>query len=76
MTTFETADGAVELIDFMPPRDEGADLVPLIRGVRGRVELRTEFILRFDYGFSVPWIERLEEPGCAPLRGKSKASSE
>jgi hypothetical protein len=43
----------------MPPRDDGADLVRLIRGVRGRVELRTEFILRFDYGFSVPWIERL-----------------
>ena len=48
------ADGAVELIDFMSPRDDGADLVRLIRGVRGRVELRTEFILRFDYGFSVP----------------------
>ena len=38
----------------MSPRDDGADLVRLIRGVRGRVELRTEFILRFDYGFSVP----------------------
>src|SRR3984893_15277994 len=63
VTTFETADTAVELIDFMSPRNDGADLVRLIRGVRGRVELRTEFILRFDYGFSVPWIERLEDSG-------------
>jgi hypothetical protein len=54
----------------MPPRDEGADLVRLIRGVRGRVELRTEFILRFDYGFSVPWIERLEDAGLRAVAGQ------
>ena len=70
VTTFETADGAVELIDFLPPRDDGADLVRLIRGVRGRVELRTEFILRFDYGFSVPWIERLEDAGLRAVAGQ------
>jgi len=70
VTTFETADGAVELIDFMAPRDDGADLVRLIRGVRGRVELRTEFILRFDYGFSVPWIERLEDAGLRAVAGQ------
>ena len=40
VTTFETADGAVELIDFMPPRDDGADLVRLIHGVRDH-EART-----------------------------------
>jgi Domain of unknown function (DUF5911) len=69
VTTFETADGAVELIDFMSPRNEGADLVRLIRGVRGRVELRTEFILRFDYGFSVPWIERRGDAGLRAVAG-------
>jgi GH15 family glucan-1,4-alpha-glucosidase len=73
VTTFETADGAVELIDFMAPRDDGADLVRLIRGVRGRVELRTEFILRFDYGFSVPWIERLEDSGLRAVAGPDMA---
>jgi len=70
VTTFETADGAVELIDFLPPRDDGADLVRLIRGVRGRVELRTEFILRFDCGFSVPWIEHLEDAGLRAVAGQ------
>jgi GH15 family glucan-1,4-alpha-glucosidase len=39
VTTFETAEGAIELTDFMPPRDSVSDLVRLIRGVRGRVEL-------------------------------------
>jgi hypothetical protein len=36
----------------------------------GRVELRTEFILRFDYGFSVPWIERLEDAGLRAVAGQ------
>src|SRR5580658_568084 len=34
-TTFETTDGAVELIDFMPPGDDVSTLVRLVRGVRG-----------------------------------------
>jgi hypothetical protein len=57
----------------LPPRDDGADLVRLIRVVRGRVELRTEFILRFDYGFSVPWIERLEDAGLRAVAGPDMA---
>jgi GH15 family glucan-1,4-alpha-glucosidase len=63
VTTFETATGTVEMIDFMPPRDGIADLVRLVRGVSGWVDMRTEFILRFDYGSIVPWIERLEAGG-------------
>jgi GH15 family glucan-1,4-alpha-glucosidase len=61
VTTFETAAGAVELVDFMPPRDGIADLIRLVRGLRGQVEMRAEFILRFDYGSIVPWVERLED---------------
>jgi GH15 family glucan-1,4-alpha-glucosidase len=69
VTTFETDGGTVELVDFMSPRHGVADLVRLIRGVRGRVELCTEFILRFDYGFSVPWIERLDIGGLQAIAG-------
>ena len=47
----------------MPPRDGISDLVRLVRGRRGRVDLRTEIILRFDYGAVVPWVERLEDGG-------------
>ena len=56
VTVFETASGIVELVDFMPPRDGSADLVRLVRGVRGHIDLHTEFILRFDYGSIVPWV--------------------
>jgi GH15 family glucan-1,4-alpha-glucosidase len=59
-TEFETADGAVRLIDFMPVRNGASDLVRIVEGVRGRVAMAMELILRFDYGASVPWVTRLE----------------
>jgi GH15 family glucan-1,4-alpha-glucosidase len=60
-TEFETADGAVSVIDFMPMREEHCRLVRLVHGRRGRVKMDMEFILRFDYGASIPWVMRLPE---------------
>jgi len=60
-TDFETADGAVTLVDFMPTREETCQLVRLVLGRRGRVKMEMEFVLRFDYGASIPWVTRLPE---------------
>jgi GH15 family glucan-1,4-alpha-glucosidase len=60
-TDFETPDGAVTLIDFMPVRNSESDLVRMVVGRRGRVSMEMEFVLRFDYGASVPWITRLAD---------------
>jgi len=49
-TRFETADGAVLLVDFMPPRSGHSSLVRLIIGERGRVPMRMELVVRFGYG--------------------------
>lgn len=59
-TTFETAGGAVKLIDFMPIEhaEDRIDVVRLVRGVRGRVDMKMELTLRFDYGAFVPWVRR------------------
>ena len=57
-TTFETKDGAVRLIDFMPPRGANPDIVRIVEGVRGKVALRMELIIRFDYGDVVPWVRK------------------
>jgi GH15 family glucan-1,4-alpha-glucosidase len=59
-TTFETADGAARLIDFMPPRETMPDVVRIVEGIRGRVEMRMELALRFDYGSVVPWVRNLD----------------
>jgi GH15 family glucan-1,4-alpha-glucosidase len=58
-TDFETADGAVRVIDFMPRRGDGPPrLMRIIEGLRGRVPMQMELVLRPDYGTIVPWLER------------------
>ena len=57
-TEFESAHGAVRVIDFMPPRGRGAPRVMrIVEGLRGRVPMRMELSLRPDYGSIRPWVE-------------------
>jgi len=58
-TDFETADGAATLVDAMPPRADGPDLVRLVIGRRGTVRMGMELVIRFDYGALVPWVRRI-----------------
>jgi len=55
-TTFATARGEVRLIDFMPPRGEHSHVVRIVKGVRGRVAMRMDLAIRFDYGRTTPWV--------------------
>jgi GH15 family glucan-1,4-alpha-glucosidase len=55
-TEFEAAEGAVAILDFMPVGSAQSDLVRLVVGLRGRVAMESEGVLRFDYGASVPWV--------------------
>jgi GH15 family glucan-1,4-alpha-glucosidase len=59
-TELETDTGAVRLIDFMPPRETKPDVVRIVEGLRGHVEMRMELVLRFDYGSIVPWVRNLD----------------
>jgi GH15 family glucan-1,4-alpha-glucosidase len=54
---WDSADGAVRVVDFMPPRGEALDVVRVVQGLRGRVRVRSELRLRFDYGSVVPWVQ-------------------
>ena len=60
-TRFETSDGVVAVIDFMPPRGNASDIVRLVRGVSGRVRMRMELIIRFGFGGDVPWVRKNED---------------
>jgi GH15 family glucan-1,4-alpha-glucosidase len=55
-TFFATPGGEVCVTDFMPPRRRHSQLVRLVRGVRGRVRMRMDLAIRFDYGRTVPWV--------------------
>jgi GH15 family glucan-1,4-alpha-glucosidase len=59
-TDYETAEGAVTVVDCMPPRDEAPDLVRMVIGRHGRVRMKMELVIRFDYGWVVPWVRRIE----------------
>ncbi|QGG76542.1 glycoside hydrolase family 15 protein [Pseudomonas syringae] len=56
-TVFETRDGRAMLIDFMPMKTSG-HVVRMVVGLSGRVEFAVDLAIRFDYGSSVPWVER------------------
>ena len=55
-TQFETNDGVVDVIDFMPPHAKYREVVRIVRGVKGCVRMGMQLTLRFDYGRTVPWV--------------------
>jgi GH15 family glucan-1,4-alpha-glucosidase len=57
-TEIEVDDGCVRLIDFMPIRGERPDIIRIVEGVRGRVAMQLDLVVRFDYGRVVPWARR------------------
>src|SRR5687768_15628877 len=68
-TEFESEEGAVTLVDFMPIGETGSDLVRIVVGRRGTMPMRMELVLRFDYGASVPWVSRLPDGRLRAIAG-------
>lgn len=61
-TEFETDEGVALVTDWMPPRSatEASDVMRIVEGKRGRVPMRMELVIRFDYGWIVPWVRKAE----------------
>ncbi|MFK4225702.1 glycoside hydrolase family 15 protein [Streptomyces sp. NPDC019890] len=57
-SVWETRTGTVKVTDFMPQRDVAPDVVRIVEGVSGSVEMRGTLRLRMDYGSVVPWMRR------------------
>jgi GH15 family glucan-1,4-alpha-glucosidase len=58
-TDFETEDGTVRLIDFMPPGVDRPVLVRILQGLSGRVPVHLELVMRFNYGSIIPWVRKV-----------------
>jgi GH15 family glucan-1,4-alpha-glucosidase len=59
-SVYETDEGRVRAIDFMPPRGEAPDIVRIVEGLDGEVRMRSELVVRFDFGKIVPWVRRVD----------------
>lgn len=56
-TLFTTDTGQALLIDFMPMEIDSS-VVRIVVGVEGRVDFSMDLAIRFDYGSTVPWVEK------------------
>ena len=52
--------GIVRVVDFMPPRHHHPRVVRIVQGIEGEVRMRTELLMRFEYGYDVPWVRRTD----------------
>src|SRR5438067_13658205 len=59
-TDWETDTGSVRVIDFMPPRGEAPDIVRIVVGLEGHVAMRSELVIRYDFGSVLPWVYRVD----------------
>lgn len=59
-TEFVTDEGTVLLVDCMPLRSGNPDIVRVVFGKSGKVRMHTEYVVRFDYGSVIPWVEKKE----------------
>ena len=57
-TTWVTATGRARVLDFMPLGDVNS-VVRIVEGLSGETNFEMDLVMRFDYGRSVPWVERL-----------------
>src|SRR5258708_7111237 len=70
-TEFQTETGRAAIVDFMPLED-GANLVRIVMGRSGYVDFRSEFVVRFNYGATVPWVSRLAAGSIDAIAGPDR----
>ncbi|HEX4078176.1 MAG TPA: glycoside hydrolase family 15 protein [Rhizomicrobium sp.] len=68
-TRFKTAKAEMMLIDFMPVGTDHSCIIRLVVGLSGHLKVRTELVIRFDYGITVPWVTRMDERTLTAVAG-------
>ena len=69
-TLFETEHGEVAVIDFMPvERGQAPDIVRIVEGRRGTVEMVSHLALRFDNGRTHPMVQSHSDKEMVAMAG-------
>ena len=70
-TRFKNEDGNVSIVDFMPVGEVDSSIVRLVIGREGKMAMETDLVIRFGYGLSVPWVNRLDKETLTAVAGPS-----
>ena len=60
-TEFATTAGRVRIVDCMPPWPDRCDIVRVVEGLDGEVDMEMELIIRPSYGALTPWVRRIDD---------------
>ena len=71
-TRFTTSTGTVLVVDCMGLHALGGDLVRIVRCERGSVAMRSELVMRFEYGSIIPWVTSLEDGRLNAIAGPDR----
>lgn len=58
-TVYSTASGRARVLDLMPLGDTNS-VIRIVEGLAGETSFEMDLVLRFDYGRSVPWVEKID----------------
>ena len=70
-TTWVTASGRARVLDLMP-LGEVNSVVRIVEGLAGETNFEMDLVLRFDYGRSVPWVEKLDPLTLSAVAGPDR----
>ncbi|PEQ13657.1 hypothetical protein B2G71_04840 [Novosphingobium sp. PC22D] len=73
-TDFATPCGRVRITDFMPIRGEAPDVVRIVEGLEGEVEVESDLVLRFDYGRIHPMVRKSGDGRAVAIAGPNGVS--
>ncbi|MCP5688491.1 hypothetical protein NL372_30050, partial [Klebsiella pneumoniae] len=66
-----TASGRARVLDFMP-LDDVNSVVRIVDGIAGETNFEMDLVIRFDYGRSVPWVEKLDPLTLSAVAGPDR----
>lgn len=69
ITRFETEQGVVELVDFMPIGLDSSHVIRIVKGIEGRMSMESHLTVRFDYGVTVPWANKVDNKTIVMIAG-------
>ena len=73
-TTYRTDHGKVRMLDFLPMHEGGAaqpyrQLLRILEGIEGEMQLEVDIAPRFDYGAVRPWIKQYDHSAFVAIGG-------